>query len=180
MIASQKKLLRIAMKEKRALLSQEIPDAGERVASHFFAHFNLEHHQIVGAYWPIGSELDVRPLMKKLLEHGFKCALPRITPQGLEFHLWTEDLPLVKGSFHVHEPLSSDTSVFPDILLVPLLSFDKRRHRLGYGQGHFDRYLHEHPTVSIGIAFKGQEIEEVPTQAHDFALDYVLTEEGLI
>jgi 5-formyltetrahydrofolate cyclo-ligase len=180
MITSQKKLLRIAMKEKRALLFQQNPDAGDRIATFFFEIFDLPPLGIVGAYWPIGSELDVRPLIKKLMEKGFRCALPRITPQGLEFHLWTEPFSLVKGSFQVFEPLPIANPVVPDALLVPLLSFDKRRHRLGYGQGHFDRYLHEHSVLTIGIGFKGQQIEELPTQPHDFALDYILTEEGLI
>jgi 5-formyltetrahydrofolate cyclo-ligase len=51
---------------------------------------------------------------------------------------------------------------------------------LGYGQGHFDRYLHQHPTLTIGIGYKGQEIEEIPNQSHDFALDYILTEQGVV
>jgi 5-formyltetrahydrofolate cyclo-ligase len=169
MIPSQKKRLRTEMKEKRALFFQQHPDAGDRLATLFFENIDLTTHGVVGAYWPIGTELDVRPLIKKLMERGVECALPRITPQGLEFHIWTESRPLVKGSFHVFEPHPNAT-VIPDVLLVPLLAFE----------GHFDRYLHQHPMLTIGIGFTGQEVEEIPTQSHDFALDYILTEEGLI
>lgn len=180
MTVFQKKRLRIEMKERRALLFHENPDAGDQVATLFFENFTIPTYGIVGAYWPMGNELDIRPLLKKLMEKGIKCALPRITLQGLEFHIWTESHPLVKGSFQAFEPLPHDAPVLPDVLLVPLLAFDKRGHRLGYGQGHFDRYLQHHPALTIGIGFKGQEMAEVPTQPHDFALDYILTEEGLI
>lgn len=180
MIASPKKILRIMMKEKRALLFQQHPDAGDRIAAFFFDIFDFLPHVIVGGYWPIGSELDIRPLLKKFAQKGCRCALPCIAPEGLAFHLWTESIPLIKGSFQTLEPPCNAAVVIPDVLLVPLLAFDKRGHRLGYGQGHFDRYLHQHPTLTIGIGFKGQEVEEIPCQSHDFALDYIVTEEGAI
>lgn len=179
MATSKKALLRVAMKEKRLLLYKRNPDAGDKVAALFFENFDLPSHMIVGAYWPIGSELDVRPLLRQLLEKGFRCALPRVTPQGLEFHLWTESMVLVEGSFQLLEPLPTSAAVTPHVLLVPLLSFDKRGHRLGYGQGHFDHYLHQHSVLTIGIGFKGQEIENIPHQPHDFALHYILTDQEL-
>lgn len=180
MIISQKKLLRLSMKEKRALLFQQDPEAGHKLTILFFKFFELSSSLIIGGYWPIGSELDIRPLLKKLMTLGHQCALPCVTPQGLEFHLWTDLIGLTKGTFQTPEPPLSSELVIPDVLLVPLLSFDKRGHRLGYGQGHFDRYLHKHPILTIGIGFKGQEIETVPTQSHDFSLDYILTEQGII
>jgi len=180
MLASQKKLLRCSMKEKRGLLFQQDPEAGNKLTTLFFQNFDLPRQSIVGGYWPIGSELDVRPLLKALLNEKFRCALPCVSHQGLEFHLWTDSAPLVEGQFKILEPLANSPVVVPSVLLVPLLAFDKRRHRLGYGKGHFDRYLHQHPTLTIGIGFRGQEIEEVPAEAHDFILDYILTEEGII
>lgn len=180
MPASQKKLMRILMKEKRALLFQQHPKAGERVAQFFFDEFDLQQKRIIGGYWPIGSELDIRPLLHMLIESGFICALPCITSQGLIFRQWTPLTPLEKGVFHVLEPPLSAPILFPEILFVPLLAFDKEGHRLGYGQGHYDRYLHQHKALTIGIGFKGQEVEHIPRQSHDFALDSLLTEEGLI
>ena len=180
MPASQKKILRVVMKEKRSLLFQEHPDAGEKMMTHFFNFFDLPPDTIVGGYWPIGSEFDIRPLLNKLLEKGFRCALPRITSEGLMFHVWDTSMPLEKGVFHVLEPASTAPSIIPDVLLVPLLAFDKQGHRLGYGQGHFDKFLHQqHKVLTIGVGFRGQEVEKIPHQAHDFALDYILTEDGL-
>lgn len=168
------------MKEKRAVLSHQHPQASHQLARLFFENFNLPLHTIIGAYWPIGSEFNTRPLLNNLLERGYACALPSITRQGLQFRAWGKTTTLVKGSFQILEPPLTAPVVIPDVLLVPLLAFDKCGHRLGYGQGHFDRYLHQHPAMTIGIGFKGQEVEEIPSQAHDFALNYILTEGGLL
>ncbi len=78
------------------------------------------------------------------------------------------------------EPPSTAPLVVPDLILVPLLAFDKDGHRLGYGQGHFDKYLHQHKVITIGVGFSGQEVDKIPRQSHDFALEYLLTEKGLI
>lgn len=168
------------MKEKRALLFQQYPDAGHRIARLFFENFKFSSPLVIGGYWPIGSELDVRPLLKMLEEMQFKCSLPCITEQGMIFRVWTQLTPLVKGPFQLLEPPLTADPVVPNVLLVPLLSFDKHGHRLGYGQGHFDRYLHQHSVLTIGIGFRGQAVDEIPHQLHDFSLDYILTEGGVI
>lgn len=180
MPAHQKKLLRIAMKNKRSLLYTSHPKAGQQLATLFFEHFNFPLSTVVGAYWPIGSELDLRPLLSQLVEKGYHCALPCITSHGLVFREWTKETVLVNGTFQTLEPSPDMSLLVPHVLLIPLLAFDKRGHRLGYGQGHFDKYLHHHPTLTIGVGFRGQEIEEIPRQPHDFALDSILTEEGLL
>ena len=180
MPASQKKLMRVVMKEKRRLLFQEHPAAAEKIVAQFFDFFDFPSHAIIGGYWPFGSEFDIRLLLNKLMEKGFRCALPRITSEGLIFHLWDPSLPLEKGMFHVLEPALTTPPITPSVLLVPLLAFDKQGHRLGYGQGHFDKFLHQHKVLTIGVGFKEQEVEKIPHQAHDFALDYILTEEGVI
>jgi 5-formyltetrahydrofolate cyclo-ligase len=167
------------MKEKRALLSQQHPKAGEQICEFFMSTFHFLPLTMIGGYWPIGSELDIRPLLHKLIGKGYLCALPSITPEGLVFRRWTPSTCLEKGAFGIYEPPSVLPQVFPTILLVPLLAYDKEGHRLGYGQGHYDRYLHEHKAITIGVGFKDQEIEKVPRQSHDFALQYILTDEGI-
>jgi len=179
MPALQKKILRLEMKERRVLLFQRHPHAGEEISTLFFKFFELSPSAIVGGYWPIGSELDIRPLLHKLIDKNFQCALPCIDTNGITFRLWTPLTPLEKGPFHTFEPALTSPVVFPDILLVPLLAYDKNRHRLGYGQGHYDRYLHHHKTKTIGVGFKDQEVEKVPHQSHDFVLDAILTEKGV-
>jgi 5-formyltetrahydrofolate cyclo-ligase len=180
MPASQKKILRVRMKERRALLFQQVANAGERIAELFFNQFEFPPQTIIGGYWPIGSELDIRPLLFKLHEQEFGCALPCLEPQGITYRLWTPSISLEKKMFHTFEPPSTSLLVFPEVLLVPLLAFDKKGHRLGYGQGHFDRFLQNHKAMTIGIGFKEQEIDKIPHQSHDFALDMILTEQGII
>lgn len=180
MPVSQKKALRVQMKERRAMLFQQYPEAGEHIKALFFESFEYLPQSIVGGYWPMGSELDIKPLLYKLIEKEFSVTLPCITPEGLMFRLWTPSTPLEKGAFQALEPPLTAPCAIPDVLLVPLLAFDREGHRLGYGQGHFDRFLHLHKVLTIGIGFKGQEVDQIPRQAHDFSLDTILTEEGVI
>jgi len=180
MPASQKKAMRLKMKERRAMLFQQHPDAGEKVTSLFFDFFKLQPQTIIGGYWPMGSELDIRHLLSKLIEKGFRTALPCITSEGLVFRLWTPSTSLEIGLFQALEPPSTASLIIPNVLLVPLLAFDRQGHRLGYGQGHFDRFLHQHKVLTIGIGFKEQEVDHIPRQVHDFALDYILTDEGAV
>jgi 5-formyltetrahydrofolate cyclo-ligase len=180
MPATQKKRLRLLLKERRSHLFQENPTAGDHIANLFFDLFDFPQETIIGGYWSIGSELDLKPLLRALIEKGFRCALPCICQREMIFRLWNPSEPLVQGAFHIFEPSETALVVLPNVLLVPLLAFDKTGHRLGYGQGHYDKFLHQHKVITIGIGFKGQEIKKIPHQPHDFALDYILTEQGLI
>ena len=138
--------------------------------------------QTVSAYWPIGSEADTRPLLAALAAHGFATALPVTGARGtpLLFRLWKAGDRQITGQMSIPEPAPELAAVDPDILFVPLAAFDRRGHRIGYGAGHYDCTLAglraKKPVLAIGIAFATQEIPEVPAQAHDARLDFVLTE----
>lgn len=138
----------------------------------------------VGAYWPIRSEVDPRPLMEALVARGQDVALSQIRHPHLSFRLWQPGDVLIKGGFGVQEPGPDAPEVFPAALLVPLLAFDRRGGRIGYGKGHFDRAIaalaDKHPILTIGLAYAVQEIDEVPAEPHDRPLDIVVTETELI
>ena len=180
MFAAQKKHLRHIMKERRKELFQSHPAAGIEICSHFFNNFKLHSHLKIAGYWPSGSELDLKPLLNRFIDEGFECALPAITPQGMIFRKWTPKTPLMIGPFTMLEPSPTAPCVIPDLIFVPLLAFDKKGYRLGYGQGHFDKYLHQHKVITIGVGFSDQEVDKIPRQSHDCALEYLLTEKGLI
>jgi 5-formyltetrahydrofolate cyclo-ligase len=137
---------------------------------------------IVSGYWPIRSEIDPAPLMRKLAAQGAQLALPAIMARGksLAFRAWSPDDRLMLGPLGILEPSPAAAEMIPDIMLVPLAAFDRLGHRIGYGAGHYDHTLAHlrkvKPIVAIGLAFAAQEIETVPALAHDVALDYVLTE----
>ncbi len=138
----------------------------------------------VGAYWPIRSEVDPRPLLEALLERGQDVALSQILHPHLSWRLWQPGDVLVKGGFGVREPGPDAPEVFPKCLIMPLAAFDRRGGRIGYGKGHFDRAIAaleaQHPVLTIGLAYAVQEIEQVPVEEHDRLLDLVITETELI
>jgi 5-formyltetrahydrofolate cyclo-ligase len=144
--------------------------------------------QIVSGYFPFRSEIDPRPLMRRLALGGARLALPVTPPKGsdrpLVFRAWSLDDLLAPGHFKVHEPAAHAETLEPDLVLVPLLAFDRHGGRLGYGAGHFDRTLERLATIkpfrAIGLAYAVQEVDVVPTDPHDHPLDAVLTERAYI
>lgn len=135
----------------------------------------------VGGYWPLGSELDVRPLLLHLVDHGRIAALPESGPRGqpLTFRHWDAGVPMRTGRYGIAEP-DGTAAVVPAVLLVPLLAFDRTGHRLGYGAGYYDRTIAAlraaGPLLTIGVGFAAQEVERVPTGPHDEPLDWIVTE----
>jgi len=126
--------------------------------------------------------------MQRLAEAGARLALPVTPPRGADepvrFHLWSTGEILHVSAFGVHEPHPGNEVVEPDLVLLPLLAFDRRGGRLGYGAGHYDRTLERlravKPIRAIGLAFAAQEVERVPTGPHDQPLDAILTERAYI
>jgi 5-formyltetrahydrofolate cyclo-ligase len=159
-------------------------EAARRIAERALACPHLMDVTPVGAYWPIRSEVDPRPLMEALLARGQDVALSQILHPHLSFRLWRPGDVLVKGGFGVREPGPDAPEVFPQALLVPLVAFDRRGGRIGYGKGHFDRAIaaleRQHPILTVGLAYAVQEIEQVPIEPHDRLLDVVITESELI
>jgi 5-formyltetrahydrofolate cyclo-ligase len=137
---------------------------------------------IVGAFWPIRSEVDPRPLIERLFTRGQRVALPKVTPDGLVFREWRAGEALVRGGFGLSEPDDSLPPLDPTALIVPLAAYDARGHRIGYGRGYYDqaieRLSRNGPVLTIGIAFSVQAVAEVPAEAHDQPLDHLITEAG--
>ena len=134
---------------------------------------------VVSGYLPIRDEIDPRPLMEALAPRA-RIALPKVRADRMWFLVMGAGDSLERGGFGLTEP-SGGEEVVPDVLLVPLLAFTRAGGRLGYGKGHYDRYLAAHPgRRTVGIAFAAQEMPELPLEAHDARLDAILTERELI
>ncbi|MBC6980287.1 5-formyltetrahydrofolate cyclo-ligase [Caulobacter sp. 17J80-11] len=174
--------------EARARAFALNPMAGETAAALFPAFWIPAPGAVVAGYWPFRTEIDPRPLMRRLMRLGARAALPATPPRGshdpLTFRLWRPEAELAPGHFKVHEPLEDAPVVVPDLVIVPLLAFDRFGGRLGYGAGHFDRTLEAlrafKPVVAVGLAYAAQEIDQTPLDAHDQKLDGVVTELGYI
>ncbi len=141
---------------------------------------------IVSGFMPMKSEINPLPLMRKLADAGAALALPAVAGKGkpLTMRAYTFGESLASGVWGIREPGPDARQVDPDILLVPLLAFDRRGHRIGYGAGYYDMTiagLRARKTVlAVGIAFAAQEIAQVPTTPRDARLDLVLTEREVI
>jgi 5-formyltetrahydrofolate cyclo-ligase len=158
-------------------------DAAVAVADRLLDEIGVPQAAVVSGYWPLAGELDPRPCLRRLAARGQRLALPRMQGQDrpLAFHAWRWDDPLALGRFGVMEPDPAQPLVTPDVLLVPLLGFDRRGHRLGYGKGYYDRTLRAlreggAAPLAIGLAFALQEVGDVPVGPADQPLDAVVTE----
>jgi 5-formyltetrahydrofolate cyclo-ligase len=141
---------------------------------------------IVSGFMPLKDEIDPLPLLRTLSERGAQLALPVVAERGrpLVMRAWKWGEPLAPGVWGIREPGPEAAIVEPDILLVPLLAFDRAGGRLGYGGGYYDFTLVQlrarKTVVAVGLAFAAQEIPFVPTTSRDAPLDLVLTEREVI
>ena len=157
------------------------PEWGFRLAGHVLATTLVPSGAVVGGYWPMRGEIDVRPLLLALAGRGHLVVLPDTPGRGraLAFRVWRPGVAMIAGRFGTLRP---DGAVgAPDVLLVPLLAFDLGCNRLGYGGGYYDRTIAGLPGVrTVGCGFAGQRVDFVPVLPHDVALDAVATECGVI
>ena len=141
---------------------------------------------IVSAFFPMGSEISPMPLLKRLADKGAKLALPVVAGRGkpLIMRAWKVGDALDTGVWGIRQPKAEAPEVDPDILIVPLLAFDRTGHRIGYGAGYYDMTIARlrgiKSITAIGIAFATQEIPKVPATERDARLDLVLTEREII
>lgn len=142
-----------------------------------------EQARIVGGYRAMRGEPDIATLIAIARTAGCAVALPRV--EGLEtqmdFRLWPEGGPLERAAFGFEQPPATADAVLPDLILTPLVGFDRAMNRLGYGKGHYDRaFAGNHAVLRIGIAWSVQETDALEAGALDVPLDAVLTEKEWI
>ena len=182
-ISAQKNELRRRMKALRDAL----PDGFRREAAEKIAGFAdslpITPADCVAAYVPVRSECDVTPLAARLRQKGCRLALPAVfeKEKPMLFRRFDETTVFKKGLFGIGEPDENSPVETPTVFLTPLLAFDRKGGRLGFGAGCYDRTAAVFPSaVLVGVAFSKQEIAYVPVEKTDVLLDYVLTENELI
>ncbi|MCE7998722.1 MAG: 5-formyltetrahydrofolate cyclo-ligase [Rhodobiaceae bacterium] len=158
--------------------------AGQAILDHFLADVPRTSGASVAGYFPIRSEADPMPLMGELGQLGHTCALPRVTgaDKPLRFFRWKPGDKTDEGAFGTRVPVKKAEEIIPDILLVPLVAFDLRGFRLGYGGGFYDRTLAslraKRSCLAVGIAYSVQEYDMLPHDVYDQPLDWVVSEKG--
>lgn len=141
---------------------------------------------IIGGYYPSNYEVNILPFFEIASNKKFKIALPVTRSSGkMSFKSWIFREPLFVSSFGTLEPLKSKKDVSPDLVLVPLVAYDKELNRIGYGKGYYDRILQKISNMKkrkifLGIAHSFQKCKKIPVNRHDFKLDYIFTNQGII
>lgn len=184
LIEEAKAALRNRARAARASLDHgERADAAVAAAQHFFNAVPLQAGDVVAAYWRIRDELDCQPILVKLMDSNQKVVLPVVVgpEQPLDLRVWEPGASLYESGFGTLAPSELAPRAEPDIVLMPLLGFDARGTRLGYGGGYYDRTLarlSKKPRL-VGLAFAAQELERIPREPHDVPLDMIVTEAGV-
>ena len=157
------------------------PALGAELARHVLSEHPPLPGEVVAGFWPMGPEIDIRPLLNALHARGHHIVLPVTPKRGhpLTFRGWQPGDAMVPEAFGTMRPIGPE--LVPHYLLVPLLAFDRTGRRLGYGGGFYDRTLAGLPGVAtVGCAYAAQEVDEVPTGPYDIRLHAVATERGVI
>ena len=176
-------LRRQAHAARAALPPGSRAEAAQSVARHFFDSIALQPQNVVAAYWRIRDELDCQPILVRLMDNNQTVVLPVVLgpDQPLEMRVWEQGASLYEAGFGTLAPSELAPQAEPDVVLMPLLGFDRRGTRLGYGGGYYDRtlaHMMKSPKL-IGLAFAAQELDSIPRDSHDVPLDAVITEAGV-
>lgn len=176
-LAAAKASVRVAaFARRRAAFAARRPDDAAALAAVLAAHAGA----VLAGYMPMRTEIDPLPAMAA---HAGPVGVPVIVGAGqvLRFRRWTPDAAMVTGDFGALIPETGSWLV-PEVLIVPLLAFDRQGYRLGYGGGFYDRTLQAlraaAPVTAIGFAFAAQEVDQVPIEPTDQKLDLIVTEAG--
>lgn len=175
-----KQELRQRLQQERALVTAS--SAPQDIIPLFQKNIPVNPDDVIAGYFPVNHELDVRPLLN-ILSATHKIALPVTQEKNMFFRQWTPNTKMAQGNFNIPVPEKTSPEITPDILLVPVLGFDRTGNRLGYGGGFYDRtllYLRSiKKIIAVGVAYALQEAEITP-EPHDQKLDYIITEKQAI
>ena len=154
--------------------------------SNIYSYFKKKNYnlKIIGGYYPINHEIDDLEILNYFFLKGSLISLPKIKKKNqMEFYKWNKNEPLLLNKYGIPEPDTAN-KVYPDILFIPLVAFDKELNRLGYGGGFYDRYIQKiskiKKIVKVGLAFSFQKLKTIPVNKHDKKLDIIITEKDII
>ena len=137
-------------------------------------------NKIIGGYYPYNHEVDTIQILKKFEKQNYIISLPKIKKNSqMDFFNWSTNDPMKINKYGIPEPISNLIK-YPDILLVPIVAFDKDLNRIGYGGGFYDRYIKKikkiKKVITIGLAYSFQKVKKISVNKYDVKLDYIVTE----
>lgn len=184
-IQDKKAHLRQYFKELRNKLTEEDWKKKSKFINHnFLSSFLYRDFHRIAFYYPVNREVDLRPSLRRALDEK-DVYLPRtdLLNKCLTFHRVTDLEDLIPGPFGILEPRPYSPEIVVDnleVILIPGIAFDRRKGRLGYGGGYYDRILSGYRGLKVGVAFSFQIVEEIDLEDHDIKMDFLLTEEGIL
>jgi 5-formyltetrahydrofolate cyclo-ligase len=156
--------------------------ASKAIEAHLTSLLASRPPQTIAFCWPVRKEVDCRPVIRRLLESGWRACQPVVVAKDapMVFRAWAPDSPMTADRYGIPVPAEATIAV-PDIVLLPLVAFDEQGFRLGYGGGYFDRTLAEIAVkpLTIGVGFELARIDSVRAQIHDIRLDAIVTEKQI-
>lgn len=177
-----KKELRTNYKKLRNEIPEEIRvELSAEICGHILGSRLYQQAEILFAYYPLGNEVSLLPLIEDALSSGKQIAFPKVEGEDMEFYQVRELTELEEGYYHVMEPVTETAVEGENVLvLTPGVVFDMDGNRIGYGKGFYDRYLGKHPgCVALGIAYESQIVESFEADMRDRKMDYIVTELGI-
>ena len=183
--AINKEAIRSSIRAFRSSLSErEWRSRSDRIRHHLGQFGLLKTSNRVHCFWPIekNMEVDLRPLIRDLHSSGTEIVLPVVEENHLRHVLFENEHSLKESPFGVmapHKGVEVDASSL-DLVIVPALAVDGSGHRLGYGGGHYDRFLSQASGIFITPVFREQIVDAIPADAHDIPVHFVVSEDGII
>ena len=187
--------LRIIAKRKRKLISLDTKDKNtflKNINSCLDRVFSIENTvKEVGLYYPIFNEISPLVFIKYFKDNNITTALPVVdsNSNSMVFKKWLKKERLQKSHIGTYEPLLTNKTIFPQIIVVPMLTFDRKLNRLGYGAGYYDKLIStlkryfdkkQKNFITIGLAYSEQETKSIPYESHDQKLDFIVTEKEIL
>jgi 5-formyltetrahydrofolate cyclo-ligase len=179
---SRKQLRADLVQQRLAITGSRYRALNEAISRLLIEHFKFLQWMKVGFYWPFQGEFDPLPAVNVLRSLGASAALPVIIEKNrpLKFFEWSPTAKMSNGIFNIPVPVDTD-EIKPNAMLIPLIGFDERGYRLGYGGGYYDRTLADMspPPLKIGVAFELGRLPTITPQPHDIPMDFIVTEAGV-
>jgi len=187
--------LRIIAKRKRKLISLDTEDKNtflKNINSCLDRVFSIENTiKEVGLYYPIFNEISPLVFIEYFKVNKITTALPVVdcNSNSMVFKKWFKKEKLQKSHIGTYEPLQTNKTIFPQIVVVPMLTFDRKLNRLGYGAGYYDKLIStlkryfdkkQKNFITIGLAYSEQETKSIPYESHDQKLDFIVTEKEIL
>jgi len=180
-------VLKKKLRKKILKIRKKIDQNSNKI--YFTKIFNLIKRQKkikknIGGYFPVNNEIDDLEILKKFEKKEYKICLPVVKKNfDMDFYKFSFSEPLIVNKYGIPEPKKTNI-IYPDIILIPMVGFDKNLNRLGYGGGYYDRIIEKlmkkKKILKIGLAFSKQQINNLPISKYDKKMDYIVTEKYIL